>query len=121
MNWANLPRRDWRDLAGCPIEGGQHVIDASFYTSGHDLATHTRLRIVVYVGLVSPLASPRDGAERLLSTFVDRHAFSELVNRTNRFGAEEWRLLPVWLSGRPTCAAVPGAPSGAAAAWVKLS
>lgn len=136
-DWAKIPRRDWRELAGWVVEGGNDVIDASFYTTGHDSATYTTICIgerqgarfafdwqsridflgwtgddadpdllvharttaaftgvLVYTPLLRRFPSPREGAEGLLCQFIDRNAFGQLVNRSNEFGVDEWRLLP---------------------------
>lgn len=50
--------------------------------------------VLVYAPLLRSCGSPREGAERLLSRFVDRGAFGVLVNQLNEFGVDEWRLLP---------------------------
>lgn len=136
-DWAKIPRSDWREIAWCALDGGKEVIDASFYTTGHDSATYTSIRIgerqgtrfafdwqsridflgwtgddadpdllvharttaaftgvLVHTPLLQRLSSAREGAERLLWQFIDRSTFGQLVNRSNEFGLEEWRLLP---------------------------
>jgi hypothetical protein len=45
IGWSAISVRDWRQLEGQTVEGGPEVIECSFYTVEHDLATKTQVRI----------------------------------------------------------------------------